>query len=178
ECTEFCRFFTEIFPDCAPLPAQSHLAKAESVVRDRCSARTAQAGTRNSRGRWWVLVRFRRKNFCHNLCNLTYICRIIHKYMTHRTFVVALVLLAAACSKKDQVAPGSGILLAHMDTLVSPGDDFDRYVNGGWLKNNEIPADKSSYGVAERLHEQAQENVRSTIEEAAKSGAKSGSSDQ
>ena len=35
-----------------------------------------------------------------------------------------------------------GIILANMDTLVSPKDDFYSYVNGTWMKNTEIPEDE------------------------------------
>ncbi len=33
-----------------------------------------------------------------------------------------------------------------MDTNVKPGDDFFMYVNGTWIAETEIPADKASYG--------------------------------
>src|SRR6476646_1006909 len=40
----------------------------------------------------------------------------------------------------------SGIDTANFDHSVRPQDDFFRYVNGGWLKKAEIPADASSWG--------------------------------
>jgi len=43
-----------------------------------------------------------------------------------------------------------GIATENMDKSVKPGDNFFKYVNGTWLKNTEIPADKSSY--LRRLH--------------------------
>ena len=33
-----------------------------------------------------------------------------------------------------------------MDNSVAPGDDFNAYTNGGWIKATPIPADKSNYG--------------------------------
>ena len=33
-----------------------------------------------------------------------------------------------------------------MDKSVKPGDDFFAYANGNWVKNTEIPADRSSIG--------------------------------
>ncbi|KTE24399.1 MULTISPECIES: M13 family metallopeptidase [unclassified Sphingopyxis] len=40
-----------------------------------------------------------------------------------------------------------GVDLAARDTNVKPGDDFDRYANGGWFARTEIPADQASAGV-------------------------------
>jgi putative endopeptidase len=39
-----------------------------------------------------------------------------------------------------------GVDLALMDKSVAPGDDFFRYVNGGWLKTAEIKPDRSRTG--------------------------------
>ena len=40
----------------------------------------------------------------------------------------------------------SGIELANFDKTARPQDDFYRYINGTWLDNTEIPADRSNYG--------------------------------
>ena len=77
--------------------------------------------------------------------------------------------------EKDLV---SGIKLENMDTLVKPGDDFMAYVNGAWLKNTEIPSDKSSYGIAYMLYEESQENVKKIIEESAAGDFAKGSDEQ
>ena len=55
--------------------------------------------------------------------------------------LAATVLLASCGQKKEELV--SGITKMNMDTLVKPGDNFDRFVNGTWSKNNKIPADKS-----------------------------------
>ena len=39
-----------------------------------------------------------------------------------------------------------GIDLAGLDKSVRPGDDFDAFVNGGWRKATEIPADRTQLG--------------------------------
>ncbi len=65
-----------------------------------------------------------------------------------------------------------GVDLTGRDEAVKPGDDFFRYVNGTWLDNNEIPADRTGFGVGLIVHERAQQRVRDIIEElGAKSGA-------
>ncbi|WP_083702081.1 M13 family metallopeptidase [Mangrovimonas sp. DI 80] len=72
----------------------------------------------------------------------------------------------------------SGVLKEYMDTSVKPGDDFMAYVNGKWIKNTEIPADKSSYGIGYIVHEEAEENVKTIIEESANNGFTLGSDEQ
>jgi len=71
-----------------------------------------------------------------------------------------------------------GVDLTTRKTAVKPGDDFFAYMNGQWLDNFPIPADKASYGVAEKLDDEARANVRKIIEEAAASKAASGSVEQ
>jgi len=90
--------------------------------------------------------------------------------MRARKFAVLLGVVLAGCDKK-QAAQDSGIDLAGMDTSVAPGDDFNLYTNGGWMKATPIPADKSSYGVDAILTDETRKRTLSLIEEAAKSGA-------
>jgi putative endopeptidase len=76
--------------------------------------------------------------------------------MTHRNLIAALLLgcavvPTAACTKGGAVAEahqGSalGVDPSMMDTAVKPGDDFNLYANGAWLKGTPIPADRSNIG--------------------------------
>ncbi len=79
-------------------------------------------------------------------------------------------------TKEDDLA--SGILLKNIDSTVRPGDNFERYVNGSWLKSTTIPSDKSSYGAFDFVNDKAQEDVKKIIENAGKSDAKDGSNEQ
>lgn len=72
----------------------------------------------------------------------------------------------------------SGIFHDHFDTTVSPRADFFRYVNGSWLKNFEIPSDRSGYGSFTILREQSEADVREIIEELSHSVSPSGSNPQ
>ncbi len=67
-----------------------------------------------------------------------------------------------------QKMPVSGIDNAQADAAVRPQDDLYRAVNGNWLKTYEIPADKSNYGSFTKLHDDAQVNLKSIIEDASK----------
>ena len=61
----------------------------------------------------------------------------------------------------------SGILLEYMDPSVKPGDDFNAYVNGGWMKTAVIAPDRASNSVGLMLHDQSQADVKEIIEESA-----------
>src|SRR3954454_3140388 len=58
-----------------------------------------------------------------------------------------------------------------MDRSVKPGDDFFDYANGTWLKNTEIPADKSNYGAGAILNDQTDKRVANLIQQVAKGSA-------
>jgi len=82
---------------------------------------------------------------------------------------VAAVALAALGPAHAQPA-GSGVEQANVDRAVRIQDDFYRHVNGGWLKNTPIPADRASTGAFLQIHETIQPQLLGLIEEAAKSG--------
>ncbi|RMH66041.1 MAG: M13 family peptidase [Calditrichaeota bacterium] len=78
--------------------------------------------------------------------------------------LLALLLILAAC----QTAPKkSGIDYSRMDKTVRPQDDYYHYMNGTWLREFEIPADKSNYGTFTKLYDEAQQHLKDIIEEAA-----------
>jgi predicted metalloendopeptidase len=68
-----------------------------------------------------------------------------------------------------------GLDIAGMDRSVKPGDDFFGYANGTWLKEAEIPADRSSWGVGAILTELTDRRVAELIQRAAQAGAPAGS---
>ncbi len=78
-----------------------------------------------------------------------------------------LVLLAVVVAAPAVAQRALGIDTAAMDTTVRPQDDLFRYVNGHWLETTPIPSDKSRYGTFDQLHEEAEVNVRTIIEDAA-----------
>lgn len=60
-----------------------------------------------------------------------------------------------------------GFDAAGMDKSVAPGDDFYDFASGTWTKNNPIPADKSSYGMFNKLADLSEARTRAIIEAAA-----------
>src|SRR5690606_36932834 len=72
----------------------------------------------------------------------------------------------------------SGIDLGHVDERVRPQDDLFEHVNGRWLAEHEIPADRALDGAFRTLADKAEVDVRTIIEEAAASGAEPGTDAQ
>ncbi|MDP3890781.1 M13 family metallopeptidase [Nocardioides sp.] len=60
--------------------------------------------------------------------------------------------------------------LPGMDQQIRPQDDLFGHVNGRWLEEAEIPADRSSWGPFVQLADAAEEHVRQIIEELAGRG--------
>ena len=46
-----------------------------------------------------------------------------------------------------------GFDLAGMDRSVKPGDDFNQFANGDWIKHTQIPPDRARYGAFDALRE-------------------------
>lgn len=100
---------------------------------------------------------------------------------------VALSLGLTACgsneankeSTQTSTALVSGVEKANFDPAVRHQDDFYYSVNGTWLANTPIPADKSNYGSFTVLYEQSQASLKEIIEaSAAKPNKVKGSSEQ
>ncbi|WP_068545622.1 M13 family metallopeptidase [Thalassotalea crassostreae] len=101
-----------------------------------------------------------------------------------KNILIPAVLLSSvlACSGETPTKPEeqlkSGIKLSYMDTSVSPGDDFNQYVNGKWMDSATIPADKSRFGVWSELRDASVDNVKVIIEESATGDFADGSDQQ
>jgi len=92
-------------------------------------------------------------------------------------------VVLAACSSPPSAPPAaaptvtlrSGVYSSNLDRSVRPQDDFYRFVNGQWLSDTTIPADRSNYGSFSLLEDGAEENLRAILEEAAAANAPAGS---
>src|SRR5436190_10803613 len=58
-----------------------------------------------------------------------------------------------------------GVDLSARDLGVKPGDNFFRYVNGGWLKTAAIPADRASIGGFTDLQILSERRLRTLVDE-------------
>lgn len=67
-------------------------------------------------------------------------------------------------------AQRSGIDLSYVDSTVRPQDDLFGHVNGRWLAEYAIPADRATDGAFRSLHDRAEAQVRELITELAGAG--------
>jgi putative endopeptidase len=104
----------------------------------------------------------------------------------HKLLAAAAMVALTACGQQQAPetsaeaadALKSGISLENMDTRVRPGDDFFSYVNGKWIAETEIPADKASYGGFGILADEAEEDVKTIIERSATGDFAKGTDEQ
>lgn len=90
-------------------------------------------------------------------------------------------LVACKDAKKTAEAEDTvnhGITLEYMDTLVKPGDDFFRYVNGTWFDKTEIPADRTRWGSFDELRQNTDKDALAILKEAAQNKKLDPKSDQ
>lgn len=101
---------------------------------------------------------------------------------------ISLALGLSACTPDNQTTSKpavesktmlvSGIDLNAVDQNVRAQDDFFKHVNGTWLTQTEIPADKSSYGLFNVLYDDTQEDLKTLIQESANTQAEQGTNTQ
>lgn len=82
--------------------------------------------------------------------------------------LAATALLSFAPPGDDKPKKTKFIDPANMDQSVKPGDNFYLYANGGWLKNNPVPASKTRWGSFDLLREESSKRMQALLLEAAK----------
>jgi putative endopeptidase len=83
-----------------------------------------------------------------------------------RAAALALGLVSVAFAASTQQTPVFGpwgVTLAFMDPSVSPGNDFFRYTNGGWLKSAVIPPDRQFAGVNLELDKENEARLKDIV---------------
>jgi len=90
-----------------------------------------------------------------------------------------LALLDVRASARSGDAPGYwGFDTANLDETCKPCDDFFQFAMGGWMKNNPIPPEYSSWGSFTVLADKNQQALRQILEAAEKSNAPAGSNER
>ena len=98
----------------------------------------------------------------------------LNKKLLFAGFVVMGFTTAIAQNQKKE----PGINTSFMDKTVKPSDNFFQFVNGTWLKNTEIPADKTSWGSFNELRQKTDIDALAILKEAAKNPKYKSTTDQ
>ena len=93
--------------------------------------------------------------------------------MKKKHFVAMMILstVAAGCGQKTAETPEPkkevvpAIELSNMDTTINPADDFFRFANNNWLKNNPIPEEYSTYGAFTEIDQHNELLIQDIIDE-------------
>ena len=89
--------------------------------------------------------------------------------MIWKTFLLLLAALVATTIAFAQNSPSQPVLdVSSMDKTIDPCVDFYTYSCGGWMKKNPIPPDQSSWGAYGKLQDENLAQLRTILEEAAK----------
>ena len=93
--------------------------------------------------------------------------------MKKRNFIAMMILttVATGCGEKavetqepkKEVVPA--IELSNMDTNINPADDFFRYCNNNWMKNNPIPEEYSTFGAFTEIDQRNEILIQEIIDE-------------
>ncbi|MBB5912891.1 putative endopeptidase [Nocardia transvalensis] len=89
--------------------------------------------------------------------------------LQRRAFLIALGVVPAAaalasCSNDEPPKQLTGPDLGGADEAVRPQDDLYRYVNGKWLRDYQLPPDKSGFSAATEAFERTQNQLREIID--------------
>ena len=87
----------------------------------------------------------------------------------HFAAMMILCTMATACNEKASQKPEKevtpAIELSNMDTSINPADDFFRFCNNNWLKNNPIPEEYTTYGAFTEIDQHNEMLIQDIINE-------------
>ncbi len=86
-------------------------------------------------------------------------------------FTAAGALLLSACSHNDKKAEQASSvpdpIIQHIDSSISPKEDFFRFANNTWFKQNPIPSTESNNGLWKTIQDTLNQSIRKICESSA-----------
>ena len=79
---------------------------------------------------------------------------------------IAALVLASIGADAQEKSKNHGIELQYMDKSVRPNDDFFQFVNGTWVKQTEIPSDRTRWGSFDELRQNTDVDALAILKEA------------
>ena len=105
------------------------------------------------------------------------------RHILLKTLCISGVIAISSCSQSTKIEETTmeqnlAIDKADMNLSVKPGENFYQYSNGGWIKNNPVPGDKTQYGSFTVLYDNNQNKLKDLITEVSKNENKKGTNAQ
>ncbi len=101
-----------------------------------------------------------------------------YTFMNKSVIVLIVLICLQSCNNKKETTQMPDVVAMNIDTAVSPSKDFFEYANGNWIKQNPIPGEQSSWGIANLVIEENLKRLREISEKAATIKDNPGSSNQ
>ena len=79
--------------------------------------------------------------------------------------MVAATVIAGGCNPQEQQEGNPAIDLKNMDLSINPAEDFFRYCNNNWLKNNPIPEEYTVFGAFTEIDQHNELLIQDIIKE-------------
>lgn len=92
-------------------------------------------------------------------------------------FISGIIILTS-CSETTTKKENLAIDKSDMNLSIKPGNNFYQYSNGGWIKNNPVPSDKTQYGSFTVLYDNNQVKLKDLVLEVSKNKTEEGTNAQ
>ena len=93
--------------------------------------------------------------------------------MKSKIFIAMMVAgtMMAGCTTEEKETVTPAIDKNNMDLSINPADDFFRFTNNNWLKNNPIPEEYTTFGAFTEIDQRTEKLIQDIIDEASKDTA-------
>lgn len=89
------------------------------------------------------------------------------KVLFRTALLIPIAFAASSLQAQDITTSSRGLDLMKIDKKTRPNDDFFRFVNGAWLDETEIPADRTRWGSVDELLKNTDHDVTRILKAAA-----------
>ncbi|MBK8609247.1 MAG: M13 family metallopeptidase [Chitinophagaceae bacterium] len=101
------------------------------------------------------------------------------KKLLPSVFLAALSICIFSCNNNESSnSERKSLLLANVDSSVSPGDDFYQFANGKWLDTATIPATESNMGAGKEMYNRTKLRIKEILETVSATSNTAGSIEQ
>ncbi|MDQ2720003.1 MAG: M13 family metallopeptidase [Bacteroidota bacterium] len=95
-----------------------------------------------------------------------------------KIFLYSLICASIFSCTNKTTETSKDVFAANIDTATNPAQDYFSYANGKWIKDNPIPNEESSWGIANLVVNENLQRLRNISEQAAKDNGAKGSASQ